>query len=524
MGGEEVTSQDEYEDEEARRNTPPQIDREMESDESASQDEDEDGGVERNSPLESSPEEEGGIIINGVSYVPKQPTINMNEPDEVTLNGVKYVAKNKRSNGHGDNAEFQKFANGMENPLGLDDDEPTQYPTGMPEFGMIPSVPPNMEPEENIMKKNIGNNNIADVVKAILPEVVKTIREESQENREKRNNIPTHLPPTTTRIHTTHTKPTTHPPTHAQKKSVTSSAVDQILNGLKALGIGNVNKKDIKPDSSKQMEPHLHKTPARTTIMTTTTTTTHHVKTTPMPPPPKHLTPPIPHIVNIHDPQQIRILCFGDSLTAGYNKHGKSFYPYCSPLGNVLRYHSRYNILTEAKGIVGEMAHKQMTHRLPLVLGNATFQYDWIIILGGTNDILHVKNFGDDDEFLNQLEDIWQPRITKDIEKLHQIAYTYGAHTVLLTIPENSIEAWPGYHPLLKMREKINDSLRDFAYDSKGRTVLCDLAKLVPRRSLGPAMENIIWDDHLHMTPQGYTKMANAVSDCLRAYLPGTTK
>ena len=137
-----------------------------------------------------------------------------------------------------------------------------------------------------------------------------------------------------------------------------------------------------------------------------------------------------------------------------------------------MRYHSPLNIYTEAKGIVGEMAHKQMTHRLPMVLGNATSQYDWIVILGGTNDILHVKNFGDDDEFLNQLENIWQPRITKDIEKLHEIAYSYGAHTVLLTVPENSIEEWPEYHPLLKMREKINDSLRDFAYGSNGRTCL----------------------------------------------------
>ena len=228
--------------------------------------------------------------------------------------------------------------------------------------------------------------------------------------------------------------------------------------------------------------------------------------------------------MNLHNPRQLRILCFGDSLTAGYNQHGKNFYPYCSPLGNIMRYHSPLNIYTEAKGIVGEMAHKQMTHRLPMVLGNATSQYDWIVILGGTNDILHVKNFGDDDEFLNQLENIWQPRITKDIEKLHEIAYSYGAHTVLLTVPENSIEEWPEYHPLLKMREKINDSLRDFAYGSNGRTVLCDLAKKVPRHSLTPVMEKVIWDDHLHMTPQGYTKMAQAVFDCLHPYLPNTNK
>ena len=73
-------------------------------------------------------------------------------------------------------------------------------------------------------------------------------------------------------------------------------------------------------------------------------------------------------------------------------------------------------------------------HRLPLVLGNATFQYDWIVILGGTNDILHVKNFADDEEFLNQLENVWQPRITKDIEKLHSISYRYATIRVVMLV------------------------------------------------------------------------------------------
>ena len=466
------------------------------------------------------------MIFNGIHYVIKDPRYDQNgSPNEITYNGVKYVVKD-HTEGPQENDEFQRFAmlnNNAEDNEADDDEVPfpqqqdlIQFPTAQPPLdGFLTTLP---QPEGAQTSDDNKKNNIADVVRAILPEVVKTVKEETthnNNNENKRDFIPT-LPPQTT---TTTSRP---PMTPSQSSQVTSaSAISLILNGLKALGIGKQqNQKGTKREDTSQA----------IAITTTTTTRPHTTPKPPLPPPPHprptstappiHLSPPVPYTVRLHYPPQLRILCFGDSLTAGYNKHGKNFYPYCSPLGNILRYQSGLNIYTEAKGIVGEMAHKQMTHRLPMVLGNATMQYDWIMILGGTNDILHVKNFGDDDEFLNQLETIWQPRITKDIEKLHDIAYKYGAHTMLLTVPENSIEAWPEYHPLLKMREKINEALRDFAYGSKGKTVLCDLAKLVPRRSLSPTMESILWDDHLHMTPQGYTKMAQAVSDCLKPYLP----
>ena len=224
--------------------------------------------------------------------------------------------------------------------------------------------------------------------------------------------------------------------------------------------------------------------------------------------------------VPLHDPRVINVLCFGDSLTAGYNKRGKDFFPYCSVLKDMLASQTEIPINVDIKGIVGEMTHKQMSYRLPLVLGNATAQYDWIIILGGTNDILHVKNFADDQYFLSQLENVWQPRITKDIEKLHQIAYKYDARTLLLTVPENSIESWPEYRLLKKMRVKINEALRDFAETSRGKTVLCDTARIVPRKSLSSEEESLLWDDHVHMTRDGYVRMARAVAHCILPYIP----
>ena len=164
------------------------------------------------------------------------------------------------------------------------------------------------------------------------------------------------------------------------------------------------------------------------------------------------------------------------------------------------------------------MAHGSMARRLPQILGNSS-RFDWVIILGGTNDVAHVKNFGDDDSFMNQLINVWKPRIVRDIEVLHDTAHKYGARTILLTIPETAYEAWPNFKTLWIMRRGINQDLREYARRSQGNTVLCDLALKLPRHSISPQAQAILWNDHLHLTPYGYDKMAEIIYQCLKPYL-----
>lgn len=218
------------------------------------------------------------------------------------------------------------------------------------------------------------------------------------------------------------------------------------------------------------------------------------------------------------DPYAKHILCFGDSLTNGYYNHGRNYHPYSIKLKQLMNSNSqtRYDILTSGK--TGEMAHESMNHRLPQVLGNSS-RFDWAIILAGTNDVAHVKNFGDDDSFMNQLISIWAPKIFKDIINLHEDAYRYGSRTVLLTIPESAYESWPQFKVLWIMRKRINQQLRQFAAQSQGRTILCDLAVQIPRHSLSPQLQKLFWSDHLHLTPLGYDKMAEVVYKCLKPYL-----
>lgn len=224
-----------------------------------------------------------------------------------------------------------------------------------------------------------------------------------------------------------------------------------------------------------------------------------------------------PQVIN-SDPYSRSILCFGDSLTSGYYNHGHNFHPYSQRLSQLLNSEGRLKYYVKTSGKVREMAHGSMARRLPEVLGNSS-RFDWVIILGGTNDVAHVKNFGDDDSFMNQLISVWKPRIVRDIEVLHEIAHRYGARTVLLTIPETAYEAWPNYKTLWVMRSRLNEDLRDYARRSQGNVVLCDLATQLPRHSLSPQAQAILWNDHLHLTPYGYDKMAEIVYQCLKPYL-----
>ena len=218
------------------------------------------------------------------------------------------------------------------------------------------------------------------------------------------------------------------------------------------------------------------------------------------------------------DPYSRSILCFGDSLTSGFYNHGKNFHPYSQTLSRLLNSDRRLRYYVKTSGKVREMAHGSMARRLPQILGNSS-RFDWVIILGGTNDVAHVKNFGDDDSFMNQLINVWKPRIVRDIEVLHDTAHKYGARTILLTIPETAYEAWPNFKTLWIMRRGINQDLREYARRSQGNTVLCDLALKLPRHSISPQAQAILWNDHLHLTPYGYDKMAEIIYQCLKPYL-----
>mmetsp|Transcript_40344 Transcript_40344/g.53116 ORF Transcript_40344/g.53116 Transcript_40344/m.53116 type:complete len:162 (+) Transcript_40344:50-535(+) len=129
-----------------------------------------------------------------------------------------------------------------------------------------------------------------------------------------------------------------------------------------------------------------------------------------------------------------------------------------------------------------------------------------VIILAGTNDLSRVlgQQYSLDD-------------VVNNLKRLHETAYSYNCRTVALTIPESFAEG--RWKTAKEIRERINEEMREFADQSDGKTLLVDLATQLPYFDLLPEDRNQYWDDGLHLTKNGYSRMACIIHSTLHAWI-----
>ena len=138
----------------------------------------------------------------------------------------------------------------------------------------------------------------------------------------------------------------------------------------------------------------------------------------------------------------IRILCFGDSLTAGSGRATRITYPYSAKLQERFDNHDKTVLgpsirpvfRVDNAGIPGERAKEDMLPRLYQTLQGAATKYSWVIILGGTNDM---KKYREDATSFN-IQD--SKSIFLALVNLHNISHTFGAKTVAVSIPDRECE------------------------------------------------------------------------------------
>lgn len=84
--------------------------------------------------------------------------------------------------------------------------------------------------------------------------------------------------------------------------------------------------------------------------------------------------------------QSLSILCFGDSLTAGFYHHGLEYHPYAKKLYECLQAaFPTAEFMIEVDGAPGDLVTSPPGSFLSRIQGKClTKNYDWVIILGGT--------------------------------------------------------------------------------------------------------------------------------------------
>ncbi|CAG8568282.1 8650_t:CDS:2 [Funneliformis caledonium] len=210
-----------------------------------------------------------------------------------------------------------------------------------------------------------------------------------------------------------------------------------------------------------------------------------------------------------HTPRRrYNVLLFGESLTAGWIK-GPDGYGTYHPYG--LRIQKRFeekglDVEVTVSGVPGECVVQSMEERLKRELEQPGKWYDWVVILGGTNDVINGYSAWD---------------IFDGLKKLYTLCSKHGARILGVTIPEFD---WDLVNHLDYQRRIVNEHLNVYNNSTtRNAYTLFLLDKFFPMHSLTTEQRKIFWDqDGVHPTEDGYNLMgelhdANILS-CIITY------
>ncbi|OAQ72569.1 GDSL-like lipase/Acylhydrolase [Pochonia chlamydosporia 170] len=186
----------------------------------------------------------------------------------------------------------------------------------------------------------------------------------------------------------------------------------------------------------------------------------------------------------------LSILCFGDSLTSGWHSFGMESHPYSIAFAaRVQESLPDTKLEVHTSGVAGDVAtFQRFQQRLEVECNKRN--YDWVIILGGTNDLAYTI----------------QPKaMYESFQSNWDVPLVKGSKVLALTIPESeSRPAW-----ILENRSEINSLI----LEHKERNFYSfDLHAKIPFHSLSEEDKDRYWDDGLHLTADGYDWMGNHIA------------
>ena len=192
----------------------------------------------------------------------------------------------------------------------------------------------------------------------------------------------------------------------------------------------------------------------------------------------------------------IRILCFGASITVGWNRLGLRYYPYASTLEARLKEalpNRQFSI--QVNGLPGDTVMQgQYMKRLRSLISTATTPYDFIIIQGGGNDLL---SCGEPKEIFEAMRELWS------------IAFEAGSKVVALTVTM-TVGASDG---LARRYDALNELI---ASEEHEKFSSVDVSKMLSPATMDNVMISRIYDrDGVHLGKEGYEKMGDAIASAL---------
>lgn len=187
------------------------------------------------------------------------------------------------------------------------------------------------------------------------------------------------------------------------------------------------------------------------------------------------------------------IICFGDSLTVGYQSPTADFPAYReTPYGEFLQKRVGPSARVVVSGVCGELTGEMVMRFREDVLQHTP---SYVVVLGGTNDL-----------GWNASPDA----IMRNLLKMYELAQAAGVRPVAVTVPSIRVEGEGGGGPQgsvqhIARRQELNRLITD--YCAKKGLACVDLfaATLEPEtQRLAAPYSN----DGLHLTTEGYQRLA----------------
>ena len=200
---------------------------------------------------------------------------------------------------------------------------------------------------------------------------------------------------------------------------------------------------------------------------------------------------------------EMRILAIRASLTTGFYNYGLSHHPYSLRLLQLIS-SLGIAVTIDQKGISGERVVPSMVRRLESLLAEQNSSYDWVMILGGTNDL----GYGQPAEqiFNEGIKLMYDMVLRRDSD----------VQLVVMTVIENGFYSPAHRHD--RPRQELNELIRNYA--SNLRVHLVDLAKEIRFHHVDDLEQrDAIWDDGVHFKAAGYALMANVIFQAIHPHL-----